>query len=422
MAPSAAVAEASVPPRGGLAVIRDLSIRAKLVGAFAIVSLLLLAIGLISLAHLGSSHRELVSAYGNSAASAHALAHANSTYSSGRTEILVLMVLSIVGSLGLAIVVSNLITRPLVETVDVLKGLSEGRLDREVTVHDRSEVGALGAALNESVRGLRELVANISTSGQMLASSSRELTAVSSSVSSSAEESWLQAGVVAAAAQEISRNISTVATGGEEMGSAIREIASSANEATQIAGRAAATAESANATVTKLGESSEEIGKVVRMITSIAEQTNLLALNATIEAARAGEAGKGFAVVANEVKELAQAAARATEDVSARVQTTQSDVQEAVSAINEITTVVRQINDIQVVISAAVEEQTATTSEMVRNVAEVSAGSTEIASNVSGIASASAETTASAGQTAQAAGELARIAADLNGSVARFTL
>ncbi len=148
-----------------------------------------------------------------------------------------------------------------------------------------------------------------------------------------------------------------------------------------------------NATVSSLGESSAEIGNVVKVITSIAEQTNLLALNATIEAARAGEAGKGFAVVANEVKELAQETARATEDIARRVEAIQSDTTGAVDAINRISAIIERINDFQTTISSAVEEQTATTAEMSRNVTEASTGAVQIAKNIAGVAQAARDTT-----------------------------
>ena len=92
-------------------------------------------------------------------------------------------------------------------------------------------------------------------------------------------------------------------------------------------------ADATNQTVQKLGDSSVEIGNVIKVITSIAEQTNLLALNATIEAARAGEAGKGFAVVANEVKELAKETAKATEEISQKIEAIQGETKGAVQAI-----------------------------------------------------------------------------------------
>jgi methyl-accepting chemotaxis protein len=83
-------------------------------------------------------------------------------------------------------------------------------------------------------------------------------------------------------------------------------------------------------------------------------------------------------VVANEVKELAQETARATEDISRRVEAIQADTSGAVGAIGEITEVIARINDFQVTIASAVEEQTATTNEMNRNVAEAATGSAEL--------------------------------------------
>jgi len=304
----------------------------------------------------------------------------------------------------------------------VVSSAAEGDLTQDVTVSGTDAIGKLGEGLKNFFSGLRKDIGKIGENAESVSAAAEELTATSTTMSANAEETSAQAGVVAAASEEVGVNVQTVATGSEEMSASIGEIANNATEAAKVSTQAVEVAKQTNTTITTLGESSKEIGEVVKVITSIAEQTNLLALNATIEAARAGEAGKGFAVVANEVKELATQTARATEEISGKVQTIQSDTGNAVLAIEEISEIINRINDISSTIASAVEEQSATTNEMSRNVAEAAKGVSEIAQNIAGVSAASQETTQGSSQTRDAANELSTLASDLQGLVGRFKI
>ncbi|GAB4062634.1 hypothetical protein GCM10028777_02930 [Angustibacter speluncae] len=330
------------------------------------------------------------------------------------------LVLALVVSVVASMLITRSLVKPLQQAVQAVERFAQGELTHRLPETATGCTGDLQQAFNRAVDATHKIVLSIAESSDAVAASSEELSASSQQIAAGAEETAVQAGVVSAAADEVSRNVQTVAAGSEQMGASIREIAHSANEAARVAQQAVEVVATTNDTVAKLGTSSAEIGSVIKVITSIAEQTNLLALNATIEAARAGEAGKGFAVVANEVKELAQETARATEDIARRVEAIQADTGGAVTAIDEISSIITSINDYQLTIASAVEEQTATTNEMARNVTEAATGSGEIATNITGVSAAASSTTQALAQTQSAVDELARMAGDLRTAVSSF--
>ncbi|MGY1668136.1 methyl-accepting chemotaxis protein [Geodermatophilus sp. SYSU D00696] len=347
---------------------------------------------------------------------------AEDAYAAARTLTLVVVGLGLVVSVVLALLVARSVTRPVQRIREVLAEVAGGDLTVRAGATGGGELGEVARSLDETLDALGGVLTLVRGSADRLQGASTQLDAAAGGIAEVSRAASDQTGVVVASAGEVAASVDTVATGSSQMESAIREIAHNAAEAARVAGQAVGVAETTTRTVGRLGDSSQEIATVVKLINGIAEQTNLLALNATIEAARAGEAGKGFAVVASEVKELAQETARATEDISRRVEAIQADTAGAVEAISRISSVIGEINDFQATIAAAVEEQTATTNEMNRNVAEAAGGTRQIAAAITGLADGTQQTSARVDDARRAAAELARMSGELQDAVRRFSV
>lgn len=353
------------------------------------------------------------------------------------------------GAAAVGLWFARTLTKPVAELTTSMGILASGNTNAEIPGADRGdELGVMAKAVQvfrdnaiertrleglsqeESQRQIRrgEIIGDATSNfervaGDMLravSAASAELNATAQAMNAAAERTNMMASSVAAAAEESTVNANTASSSASELTDAITQIQNSSSESANVANEAVIISTEAQQAVSELVGAARSVSEVVELIRGIAEQTNLLALNATIEAARAGPAGAGFAIVAQEVKNLANQTAGATDEIGTHINNIQSVVEGASNAMTRISSVIARISGISGEIGQAVDNQAAVTSEIARSINEVATASQSVTQDVIKVTETASETGVAATQVLSASQELSMQASRLEQETNEF--
>ncbi|NJN04102.1 MAG: HAMP domain-containing protein [Leptolyngbyaceae cyanobacterium SL_1_1] len=231
--------------------------------------------------------------------------------------------------------------RQVIRLLDDVEGAARGDLTVQAEVTP-DVLGAVADSFNLTIQNLREIVQQVSVAARQVSKGSVENEMFARSLSSDALRQAEELAVTLNSVQVMTDSIQRVAESAREAEDVARSASSTALRGGEAVERTVAgileireTVAETTRKVKRLAESSQEISKIVALISQIASRTNLLALNASIEAARAGEAGRGFAIVADEVRQLADRAAKASKEIEQIVLQIQSETSGVMTAMEE---------------------------------------------------------------------------------------
>ncbi|MGF6115132.1 methyl-accepting chemotaxis protein [Janthinobacterium lividum] len=290
-----------------------------------------------------------------------------------RNLMLVLAALALAFGVVCAWVLTMGIVRPLRTAVDIARKVADGDLTAQIDASAKDETGQLLLALKDMNTSLLNIVGEVRSGTDSIATSSTQIAAGNQDLSSRTEE---QAG-----------SLEETASSMEELTSTVKQNADNARQANQLAASAAQVAVKGGevvaqvvGTMESINASSNKIVDIISVIDGIAFQTNILALNAAVEAARAGEQGRGFAVVASEVRNLAQRSASAAKEIKTLIGASVEQVNagsmlvaQAGSTMNDIVDSVQRVSDIITEITAASSEQSVGIDEINRAIGQMDA-------------------------------------------------
>jgi len=257
-----------------------------------------------------------------------------------------------------AVLISRSVTRPLQAAIAVARTVAAGDLRTCITVDSRDETGQLMHALKEMNDSLMQVVSEVRSGTDTIATASSEIAVGNLDLSARTEQQASALEQTAAAMEELT---GTVKQNADNARSA-NQLARGASEVARQGGDVVA---QVVATMGAINTSSNKIVAIISVIEGIAFQTNILALNAAVEAARAGEEGRGFAVVASEVRNLAQRSSAAAKEIKDLIIDSVDNVDVGVQLVDragatmeQIVESVRRVTDIMGEITSASMEQT----------------------------------------------------------------
>ena len=321
------------------------------------------------------------------------------------------------------------------DLLSIVSGAAEGDLTVKAEV-TADALGSVADAFNLMINGLTALVSQASSVAHEIQSSTGDILQASERMRRGAEQQTAQIQGASGAVNEMSHTIQRMAENAEAATQASLKATqaavkggSSVSETIKGMQRIRAAVQTTGKKIKGLGERSLEIGAIIEVINEIATQTNLLALNAAIEAARAGEQGKGFAVVADEVRKLAERAARATKDITSLIKGIQVETSEAVTVMEEGTREVEEGTKLADQAGAAlreIEQIVKQTSGLVTDITNSAANQVKVSESVvtsmDSISKLTQDTTKGVQDTVETIGRLAELSKRLTDAIGRFKL